>query len=77
MYNMYTGMINSAVYMYMHVLKVHSKIDISVIVCLVLEDLYVMFCVKICSGCGFNYTSIYWKTKRAMTLVFVVQLRYI
>ena len=51
-----------------------------VVACLFLclsTDCYVMFCVKICSGCGFNYTAIYRKTKRATTLIFVMQLRYI
>ena len=57
-----------------------SIVKLTVITCLVFcktVDFYVMFWVKICSGCGFNYTAIYSKTKRATTIVFLIQLHYI
>ncbi len=74
---MYALVHHATVIAYLHMYMYIAKL--TVIVCLVLcktVDLYVMFCVKICIGCGFNYT-IYRKTKQAMTLVFVIQLPYI
>ena len=50
-------------------------VKLTVIACLVLcktMDLYVMFCVKICSGCGFYYTSIYRKTISELRLSFLL-----
>ena len=50
--------------------NMYSELGISVTL-----NLYV--CKDLCTRCGFDYTAIYRKTKRATTLVFSMHLRYI